>query len=292
MRRICYRYQRTIARSAEVQGVGFLTGAMVTLRFHPAPPNSGVVFARADLGANARIPARVDQVTGTQRRTTLGKPPLQVGLVEHVLAALYGLRIDNCLVELNALDPPGMDGSARHFCEALLNAGITLQAARREVWTVSQPLTIKHNGAAISLYPPAVDEFKLSYTLDYGNDSPIGRQSHTQIVTPELFATELADHRTFILESEEQELRRQGLGKHTTTADLLVFGPRGPIDNRVRRANEPARHKVLDMLGDISLFGHDLRGHVVAYRSGHSLNVELVRALAREMNMKPQRLAA
>jgi UDP-3-O-acyl-N-acetylglucosamine deacetylase len=119
----------------------------------------------------------------------------------------------------------------------------------------------------------------VSYFLDYGLRSPIGRQVHTQVVTPGSFAQELAGCRTFILESEATELRRQGLGTRTTASDLLVFGPRGPVNNRLRFANEPARHKVLDLVGDLSLLGADLRGHVVAYRSGHPLNVELVRVL-------------
>ncbi len=113
-------------------------------------------------------------------------------------------------------------------------------------------------------------------------DSPIGRQVHTQAFTPGLFAQELASCRTFILETEAAELRRQGLGTRTTAADLLVFGPRGPVDNTLRYANEPARHKVLDLVGDLSLLGADLCGHVVAYRSGHPLNVELVRRLRQQ----------
>ena len=118
MRRLSERWQRTIGESAEVHGLGFLTGAMVRLRFLPAPPSTGVVFVRTDLRPRVRVPARVDMVTGTQRRTTLGHPPEQVGLVEHVLAALAGLRIDNCFVELNAPEPPGLDGSARRFVDS------------------------------------------------------------------------------------------------------------------------------------------------------------------------------
>src|SRR5205807_3503988 len=125
---------------------------------------------------------------------------------------------------------------------------------------------------------------KVTYVLDYGLDSPIGRQQHTQSVTPETYASDLADCRTFLLESEAIELRRQGLGTRTTASDLLVFGPHGPIDNRLHHANEPARHKVLDLLGDLSLLGHDVVGHLVAYRSGHPLNVELVRALSRRLS--------
>ncbi len=279
MRRLRYRYQRTLAGPAEVRGIGFLTGAAVRLRFLPAPPNAGVIFVRTDLRPRAYVPALVGQVTGTSRRTTLGRPPAQIGLVEHVLAALAGLRIDNCQVELNAPEPPGLDGSARAFVDALLTAGTTLQSARRPVYAVDETTVLAAGGASLALHPPTDDNLVVSYFLDYGLRSPIGRQVHTAVITPGLFAEAIAPSRTFILESEAEELRRQGLGSRTTAADLLVFGPRGPISNRLRFANEPARHKVLDVVGDLSLLGVDLCGHVTAYRSGHPLNVALVRTL-------------
>lgn len=281
VKKLGYRYQRTIARPAEVRGVGFLTGATVRLRFLPAPPDAGVVFVRTDLGPRAGVPARLDHVVGTQRRTTLGKPPAQVGLVEHVLAALAGLRIDNCTVEVNAPEPPGLDGSAQAFVCALHQAGVVLQASRREVWTVTEPVVVAYNRATLAVHPTGDDRLTVSYFLDYGLDSPICRQVHTHLVTPETFAGGLAGCRTFLLEEEAKELRRQGLGSRTTAADLLVFDRRGPIDNRLRFADEPARHKVLDIVGDLALLGYDLRGHVVGCHSGHQLNVELGRALAR-----------
>jgi UDP-3-O-acyl N-acetylglucosamine deacetylase len=294
--RLSYRYQRTLKQPAEVWGVGYLTGAVVRLRFVPAPPSSGVVFVRTDLRPRLHLPAHVDQVTGTQRRTTLGHPPAQIGLVEHVLAALAGLRIDNCQVELNAPEPPGLDGSARDFVSALLDAGICRQPARRPIFRVEQSIVLTARGATLALHPPLPSLFAdeatrgladstlyLSYFLDYGLTSPIARQVHTQALTPGLFAQELASCRTFILEEEAAELRRMGLGARTTTADLLVFGPRGPVNNTLRFANEPARHKVLDLVGDLALLGADLCGHIVAYRSGHPLNVELVRRLHRQI---------
>jgi UDP-3-O-acyl N-acetylglucosamine deacetylase len=290
VRTLAYRYQRSIARPAEVRGVGFLTGATVRLRFVPAPENTGVVFVRTDLRPRVQIPAHVALVTGTRRRTTLGEPPGQVGLVEHVLASLAGLRVDNCVVELNAPEPPGIDGSARRFVWALLDAGVVRQSGRRPVCAVEESIVLTAEGACLALHPPASAEtgetpgLILSYFLDYGLGSPIGRQVHTQVVTPGSFAQELADCRTFILESEVAELRRQGLGTRTTLSDLLVFGPQGPVENRLRHANEPARHKVLDLLGDLSLLGADLCGHVVACRSGHPLNVELVRTLHKGAN--------
>jgi UDP-3-O-acyl N-acetylglucosamine deacetylase len=293
VRRHSYRYQRTIGRPAEVSGVGYLTGAMVRLRFLPAAPGSGIVFVRTDLRPHLRLPAHVHQVTGTQRRTTLGHLPGQIGLVEHVLAALAGLKIDNCQVELSAPEPPGLDGSARAFVAALLAAGACRQAARRPIWCVEESVVMTAPGASLALHPPqprrlfgddsavAAPEqaLRLTYFLDYGLKSPIGRQMHTQVITPGSFVRGLADCRTFVLEEEVTELRRQGLGARTTTADLIVFGPRGPVDNELRHANEPARHKMLDLVGDLALLGADLCGHIVACRSGHPLNIELVRRL-------------
>jgi UDP-3-O-acyl N-acetylglucosamine deacetylase len=281
VRRYSERRQRTISKSVEVHGLGFLTGAMVRLRFVPAPPSVGVVFVRTDLKPRVHVPARLDMVTGTRRRTTLGEPPGQIGLVEHVLAALAGLHIDNCYVELNAPEPPGLDGSARRFVDALCRARPVVQPANRAVSAVDTPVIVAHNGATLTLHPPEKDELKISYLLDYGKGSSIGWQVHTETMTPENFAADVAGCRTFILESEAAELRRQGLGSRTTTADLLIFGKHGPIDNELRFADEPARHKILDIVGDLSLLGCDLRGHLVAYRSGHPLNVELVRCLGR-----------
>ena len=277
MNRVRYRAQQTVAGPAEVRGIGFLTGADICLRFLPAPPSSGVVFARTDLGPRALIPARLELVTGTQRRTTLGSPPLTVGLVEHVLAALAGLHIDNCIVEVNAPEPPGLDGSAWAFVAALRRAGTRLQAARRAVWSPAASIIVRQPGATLALHPD--DELRISYHLNYGMLSPICPQRRTVTVTPESFANELASCRTFLLEEEAQFLRKQGLGARTTLADLVVFGPRGPMHNKLRWADEPVRHKILDIIGDLSLLGHDIVGHVVAYRSGHPLNIELVRAL-------------
>jgi UDP-3-O-acyl N-acetylglucosamine deacetylase len=293
VKRLHFRNQRTIAGVAEVRGVGYLTGANVTLRFVPAPANTGVVFVRTDLKPAVEIPARADLVTGTCRRTTLGYLPRSVTLVEHVLAALAGLRIDNCVVEVNALEPPGLDGSAGPFARALQAAGQTVQPVPKPVWAVDRPVIVRQKGATLAIYPPRQQEFRVSYCLDYGLKSPIGLQRHSETITPASFRARLAECRTYLTEAEALEMRRQGIGLRTCVNDLLVFGPRGPIDNRLRFANEPCRHKILDILGDLSLTGHDIRGHVLGYRSGHPLNVELARQLVYQIEGgKVSRLAA
>ena len=279
MRVIRYRSQRTLAGVAEIGGVGFITGACVRVRFLPAPADSGVAFRRVDLPGTPTVAAKASEVTDTRRRTTLGLARTGVTLVEHLLAALAGLRIDNCTVEVNGPEVPGLDGSAAGFVQILTAAGVTLQSATRSVWSVDEPVVVSSGGATLTLHPADEPGLRLSYFLDYGLNSPITRQTHTLDATTENFVREVASCRTFLTDAEAEGLRAQGVGKHLTPADVLVFGPRGPINNRLRFADEPARHKVLDLVGDLSLCGFDLAGHVVAYRSGHSHNAELARRL-------------
>lgn len=275
------RRQRTLAQSAEVRGVGMVTGSKIKLRFNPATPDHGVAFLRTDLPGATSIPARVESVTGTARRTTLGIAPNQITLVEHVLAALSGMRVDNCLVELDGPEPPGLDGSSEGYVEVLLGTGTVLQSTRKARLAVTEPVTVSSGGATLSIYPREGDDLLISYLLDYGPCSPISPQSLTQLINPDRFRQELARCRTYVLEHEALELQRQGVGRHLKPSEVLVFGPKGLIDNRLRFPDEPARHKILDLVGDLALCGCDLVGHIVAYRSGHPLNVELARALTR-----------
>ncbi|MBI2805309.1 MAG: UDP-3-O-acyl-N-acetylglucosamine deacetylase [Planctomycetes bacterium] len=289
MKRIQDRCQQTIARPVELQGIGYVTGKLVHLRFRPASACTGVVFVRTDLGPSACIAACVENVTGTARRTTLGQAPLHVGLVEHVLAALAGLRIDNCYVDLDAPEPPGLDGSALPLVKALAQAGTLMQPQRRPIWTVDRTVVYSSQDATIALHPLDTPDLRVSYLLDHGIDSPIPWQMCTQVITPGDFSSQIAPCRTFVTEQEALSLRSQGLGSRSTVADLLVFGRHGPIQNKTRFANEPARHKILDIVGDLALLGCDLRGHVVAYRSGHPHNVELVRQLSLQMQKESPR---
>ncbi len=212
--------------------------------------------------------------------------------MEHLLAALAGLRIDNCIVQLDGPEPPGLDGSAQTFVRAIQQAGTVLQFARRSIWSVSTPVTARSGGATITLHPATTSRLSISYLLDYGVLGPIARQRFTLEMGTEPFAQCVAQARTFVTEAEAHALRKQGVGQHLSPADLLVFGPRGPIQNALRFADEPARHKVLDLIGDLALCNFDLAGHVVAYRSGHALNVELARKLTALAVVYSNRLAA
>jgi len=279
MRTLGTRSQRSLAENAVVEGVGFITGARVQVRFLPAPADTGIVFRRTDLPGKPEYPALADSVTDTARRTTLGPAHAGITLIEHVMAALGGLRVDNCTVEVNGAELPGLDGSARGFADAILAAKIVVQSARRPIRTPTRPISIAFQGTTISIHPAERPGLTATYFLDYGLHAPVPRQCFTCEVRPETFLNDVADCRTFLTESEAISIRDMGIGKHLTAHDVIVFGARGVKDNSLRFADEPARHKVLDMIGDLALCGFDLAGHVVAYRSGHAMNVELARRL-------------
>ncbi len=278
-----HRSQRTIRRSVETSGIGFLTGADVNLRFVPAPPNHGIVFERTDVSHSQPIPALVEFTVPRQRRTAIEHQGVVVEMVEHVMAALAGLHVDNCIVQLNAPEPPGHDGSSRDFAEALLDAGIVEQNEPRQLLVIENRVCARSDDSASEVLasPLCRPTLAISYQLDYGPRSPILPQNRTVEITPESFVAELAFARTFVLESEAEVLRAQGYGRRTTAKDLLVFGPEGPIDNRLHTPDECVRHKILDCVGDLALIGCDVWGHVHAYRSGHQLNREIVRRLKR-----------
>ena len=279
---IASRPQRTIAREARVRGVSFLQGLDVELRFRPAPADSGIVFLRSDLPDRPTVPAHVDYVVPRQRRTAIQRGPAVVEMVEHVMAAFAGLRVDNCVIEVDGPETPGCDGSSRAFVQAILEAGIVDQDATRETLVIDHPVTVREGESALTAFPGERGRLILAYQLDYGPGSPIGRQGFFVDVAPESFRDELATSRTFLLQAEADALRKAGIGSRTTERDLLIFGPDGVIGNELRFADECARHKTLDLLGDLALIGKDLAGHVIAHRSGHSLNAELARELIRK----------
>jgi UDP-3-O-[3-hydroxymyristoyl] N-acetylglucosamine deacetylase/UDP-3-O-[3-hydroxymyristoyl] N-acetylglucosamine deacetylase/3-hydroxyacyl-[acyl-carrier-protein] dehydratase len=216
-----------------------------------------------------------------------------VELVEHVLAALAGLRIDNCLIQIDAAECPGRDGSAEDFVAALLDGGMIEQSVPRRQMIVDRICAVSLPGVpgTIALAPSDSGGCELHYDMDYGGP-PIGRQSCSLTVTPETFVTELSFARTFVLESEVAALRAKGYGQRATTDHLLVFGKVGPIDNELYADNECARHKALDCVGDFALLGCDLVGEIHAIQSGHALNHEAVRRLDALWRGKETRRAA
>jgi UDP-3-O-acyl N-acetylglucosamine deacetylase len=265
-----------------VAGFGYWSGRDVNVEFRPAPPHTGVVFVRGDLTPPRRVPADVLKRIEVPRRTTLVADGTQVEMVEHVLAALYGLSIDNCEVWVDSSELPGLDGSCQPLIEALLAAGIVQQPATRSRLVITDVTRVGDDDTWVEARPVKGERLAIKYRLDYGSNHPIGRQTIELFVTPKSFQTELASARTFLMAEEAEWLRQRGLGSRVTNKDLLVFGPEGPIDNELRTENECVRHKALDLVGDLALAGCDLVGHVIAHKSGHRLNAELVKALLKE----------
>lgn len=277
------RRQRTIAREATVYGIGLFGSADVCLRFLPAPENHGIAFRRVDHERReVLIPALIDFVIDRPRRTALARRGVTVETVEHVLAALYGLRIDNCLVELDAPEPPVGDGSSQLFVDVLLEAGVVEQGALRPVLTVANKVHVfEMDRSAEMQVEPAGDGCQtIVYELDYGHPL-IPSQTVTCQVTPHQFADTIAFARTFVLEEEVAALQAHGFGLRMTPQNLLVFGSGGPIENQLHVEDECARHKLLDCIGDLALVGCDLVGLFRAWRSGHRHNHEIARDLLR-----------
>jgi UDP-3-O-[3-hydroxymyristoyl] N-acetylglucosamine deacetylase len=280
------RNQRTIATPATVAGVGYWSGQDVRVELRPAVADTGIVFVRGDLPGCPRIPATIAHRVEMPRRTVLRRGQASVEMIEHLMAALAGLQIDNCEVWVDRPEMPGCDGSALAFVEALRPAGIVQQAATRRQQSIRRVIRLGDSSSWIEARPCCSGKVVLRYELDYGSSGPIGRQSLEVSLSPRHFHTNLAPSRTFMLESEAAEIKARGLGQRASFRDLLVFGPQGPIDNQLRFPDECVRHKMLDMVGDLALAGCDLVGRFVAYRSGHRLNAELVRAIVAEVDME------
>lgn len=281
------RNQRTIARRAAVEGFGYWSGRDVRVEFRPAEPGTGIVFVRGDLAGRPRIPARIDNRIDTPLRTSLRRGNVCVQMIEHIMAALGGLQIDNCEVWVDEAEMPGCDGSAGPFVEALDASGIVPQDAVQPRLHIREVVRLGDRQCWMEVRPTATNATRLEYDLDYGRTS-IGRQTFGLTLSPDSFRAELARSRTFLLRSEAERLRSEGLGGRTSFRDLLVFGDGdpngdpidgGPIDNTLRFHDECVRHKILDMVGDLALAGCDLIGSFVGWRSGHQLNARLVRAL-------------
>ena len=262
-----------------VNGRGYWSGREVELRFQPAEENNGITFVRTDLPGQPRIQANVLNRVKGPRRTTLVTGGTCVEMVEHVMAALAGLQIDNCEILINQPEMPGCDGSSKVFVDALSAAEVQQQRSPRTVWSIRDVIRVGNDHSWIQCEPSPTGQLELCYQLNYWQPS-IGKQEYSCVVTPERFVSEIADARTFVLQSEANLLRQQGLGLHVTYDEILVFDDTfGPIGNEMRYPDECARHKLLDMIGDFALVGAEIEGRFTAYRSGHHLNAQMANAL-------------
>lgn len=273
-------YQKTIATETRLEGIGLHTGKTAHILFKPAPENSGIVFTRVDLPSKPNISANISYIVESARsprRTSIGKEGWEIQTIEHLMAALWGLGIDNINIETDACEVPGLDGSSLPFLEVLKKAVIIEQSMRKKIFSVREPIWVEEGDAYIIALPSS--EFKISYILRY--DHPVLNIQHVLFASSNGFCFEkdIAPSRTFCLQDEADELRAQGLGKGATYENTLVVGTQGVINNCLRFENEFARHKILDLIGDLYLVGFNIKAHVIAVKSGHPLNIKLLQKL-------------
>ena len=270
------KYQRTIARPANLEGPGLFSGTQAKMTLRPADPDEGITFIRTDLPGRPRIPLSHETIASKFRRTSVSLGDAEVETVEHLLSATTGLGIDNLRIDLDAKEVPHQDGSSRIFVESMKEAGIVEQAEPRRMISIREPISVIENDASI-IALPTDGPFEVSYTMQY--DGPIGRQHYTLEVNERNYTEEISPARTFCLQSDAEAFQQQGLGSGGTYETAIVVGPKGPINNKLRFPDEYVRHKILDLLGDLAALNAGLRGHIVAIRSGHSSNIKLVKKI-------------
>src|SRR5687768_1666383 len=262
------RPQRTLRRPISCAGIGLHSGNKVALSLRPAPADSGVRFRRSDLGG-LEVAATVKHVGGINYATGLTHDAVRVDTVEHLLAALVSLGIDNVVVELNSPEVPIMDGSAAPFIYLIQEAGVKQLASTRRYLKVLRPMSLSRGDKRIALYPS--DHFKVTYSIAF--DHPMLRhQSRTIRLTEQSFVDDIAAARTFTFLKEVEMLRQQGLALGGSLENAIVIGDTGVLNNALRFDDEFVRHKILDVIGDMALVGHPVIGHLVAHRGGHALH--------------------
>jgi UDP-3-O-[3-hydroxymyristoyl] N-acetylglucosamine deacetylase/3-hydroxyacyl-[acyl-carrier-protein] dehydratase len=273
--------QQTLIRPASFSGIGLHSGNRVNMTILPAPANSGVRFRRVDLDGQPEIEARVENVSETNRSTTLAKGNVKVHTVEHVLAALAGYGIDNAVVELDANEPPIADGSSREFCKVIAAAGVAPQVEKREFFTPTEPIELHLGETTMTLFP---DE-KFQITCTSADKQGRFTQFYSTEITPETWEKELAHARTFCFFEEIEFLYKNGLIKGGSLENAIIIRDDAVLTTEpLRYREEFVRHKMLDILGDLSLLGRPIRGHVIAVRPGHAANAELVRKMVEQIN--------
>lgn len=274
------QFQHTLEKSATLTGTSLHTGEKVRLTMHPAPPGTGRKFRRSDLPDEPVIDARIENVKNVERATTIADGSVKVQTVEHVLAALVGLEIDNVIVEMDANEPPIGDGSAQPFLELIKKAGIVAQAAPRAFYEVHEPIHLEtKNGSLLTIVPD--DKFRISCT-QVGPEGRFAQYFSTEI-TPEIFEREIAPARTFVYYEDVKPLMDKGLIKGGSLESAIVIRGESVLSKEpLRFKDEFVRHKILDIIGDLALFGTRLRGHVIAVKPGHGPNTEFARQLEKQ----------
>ncbi|MEM6506886.1 MAG: UDP-3-O-acyl-N-acetylglucosamine deacetylase [Planctomycetota bacterium] len=271
--------QQTIDKPVTISGPGLFNPQVTTLSIKPAPSNHGIVFARTDLG-NTPIPALVSRVVKRPRRSAIKQGEASVDVVEHLMSAAAALRLDNLVIEIDGPEVPIMDGSSLPFYEVLESAGRKDNDQPRKPLVIKEPVIIRDGDSVVAATPSDEPEMTLLYELDYG-EGPIGRQLVSFDFNRDNYKDQIAPCRTYSTQAEAEQAKAAGMFAHLTEDDALVIGTNGkPLGNNAFRFDdEPVRHKMLDLIGDLYLLGAPIQGRIVAYKSGHALNQLLVKKL-------------
>jgi UDP-3-O-[3-hydroxymyristoyl] N-acetylglucosamine deacetylase/3-hydroxyacyl-[acyl-carrier-protein] dehydratase len=279
-----FEFQQTVGKTASLSGTSLHTGEKVSLKLHPAPVDHGIKFKRKDLQDEPTIDARIDNLKTVERATTIGEGPMRVHTVEHVLAALSAMGVDNAIVEMDANEPPIGDGSAQPYVDLIKKAGMTVQEEPRKFFDVREPMYVESKtGALLVLLPD--EKFRISCTQAGPNNR--FTQYLSMEVTAAAFEREIAPARTFVFYEDVQPLMEKNLIKGGSLDNAIVVRGEAVLSKEpLRFPDEFVRHKILDIIGDLALVGRRIRGHVVAAKPGHSVNADLARAVAREQTRR------
>jgi UDP-3-O-[3-hydroxymyristoyl] N-acetylglucosamine deacetylase len=267
--------QKTLARPVAISGVGIHTGRPIRLQLHPAPEGTGIVFRRTDCD-DIEIPALASEVSSVELATSLGRDGVSISTVEHLLAAVRVCDVDNLRIDIDGPEVPILDGSALPFLHLLEAAGLRWQQAARRILAITAPITVELGGKRIRASP--FPGLRVTYAIDFALPA-IGHQEADLVVSRESFARELAPARTFALLSDVEWLHRRGLGLGGDLDNCVVFGPDGPTNTSLRFADEPVRHKALDVIGDLALAGGPIWAHIEVERGGHQVHYSLLEAI-------------
>lgn len=273
------RAKRTIAKPAELEGVGLFTGNRVHVKLLPAPPGNGITFTRTDLPNRPRLAVNPETITSKFRRTAVITDKGELESIEHLMSALHGLGVDNIDVEVDAPEMPGMDGSSRPYVQTLRACGLQDQEEEKPQIRISDPVAFTEGDVSI-VAMPSDKGLWMSYSLNY-DGTFVGAQHLNIQMNDRSYESEIAPARTFCLESEVNAFLDQGLGKGASYENTLVVGKTGVLGNQLRFNDEFVRHKMLDLMGDLGALDGVLNAHIVAVKSGHTTNVKFVKKLWR-----------
>lgn len=279
------KFQKTIENSVEIEGIGLHTGEKTKLIFQPAPPNTGIIFIRKDVDYIEPIKADINNLLDPSlfpRRTSIGNEKVQIHTIEHLLSALFAMEIDNIFIEIYGSECPGVDGSSKPFVDLIKKAGIKEYDEEKEILYLREPIYISENSSHIIALP--CKDLRISYTLDYPK-TIIKSQFASFSLTPEIYEREISPARTFCLKDEIEPLKKIGLGKGSDYSNTLVIDEKGVINNEFRFKDEPVRHKISDLIGDIALLGQTICAHIIGIKSGHFLNTKLIKKI-KELSKK------